>query len=173
MTVDEKQKLLAELAAGRDALTEALNGVTDETAARNPEAGRWSIINCVEHLAQAEQYLFSQILASYPAGAPAVNPKREALIMERGADRSRPLPAPQMAIPKSRFSSLADARDAFLSTREQTVRFVENCNDDLRTMLAVHPILGTVNCYEMLLMIAVHPRRHAKQIAEIHQSLVQ
>jgi hypothetical protein len=28
-----------------------------------------------------------------------------------------------------------------------------------------------VNCYEILLMIVVHPRRHAEQIAEIKAAL--
>jgi hypothetical protein len=34
----------------------------------------------------------------------------------------------------------------------------------LRAKVAIHPVLGRVNCYEMLLMMAAHPRRHAEQI---------
>jgi len=60
----------------------------------------------------------------------------------------------------------------FLAARERTIRFVENCNEDLRAQSTTHPILGTVNCYEVLLMIAVHPHRHAKQIAEIKAALI-
>ena len=33
------------------------------------------------------------------------------------------------------------------------------------------PIIGTVNCFETLLMIAAHPLRHANQIEEIRAAL--
>jgi ribosomal protein S18 acetylase RimI-like enzyme len=36
----------------------------------------------------------------------------------------------------------------------------------------MHPIAGLVNGYEMLLMIAVHPLRHAQQIDEIRAAFV-
>jgi hypothetical protein len=51
------------------------------------------------------------------------------------------------------------------------VQFAETCQEDLRCKITSHPIIGKVNCYEMLLMIAVHPHRHAKQIEEIKAAL--
>jgi hypothetical protein len=33
--------------------------------------------------------------------------------------------------------------------------------------MATHPLLGPANGYEILLLMAVHPHRHAKQIDEI------
>jgi hypothetical protein len=38
---------------------------------------------------------------------------------------------------------------------------------DLRRELTSHPLIGVVNCYEILLMMAVHLHRHARQIEEI------
>ena len=121
----------------------ALAGVTEEIAARSPAVGKWSVLECVEHLAVYENYLFSQIEASRPAEGPA-----------------------------GRFSTLAEALRQFLGTRERTLRFVETCGEDLRSKLTSHPILGTVNCHETLLMIAVHPHRHARQIAETKAALL-
>jgi hypothetical protein len=63
------------------------------------------------------------------------------------------------------------ALEAFLASRQRTVEFVESCQEDLRAKLTTHPIIGPVNCYEMLLMIAVHPHRHAQQIAELRAGL--
>jgi hypothetical protein len=165
MEKHEKEKLVADLESGRQTLLDALNGVTEDLAARTPP-GKWSILECVEHLAVSEDYLFSQIAASHSSPAPVFNEKREALIVARGMDRTKPVPSPEAGKPAGRFSTLAEAVQSFLASRERTIRFVENCGEDLRSKLTTHPIIGSVNCYETLLMIAVHPKRHAKQIEE-------
>jgi hypothetical protein len=88
--------------------------------------------------------------------------------MERAADRSRPVAAPEMAHPHRRFQSLDEALGAFHSARAGTVLFVERFDGDLRCWITDHPLIpGPVNCYEILLIIAAHPARHAKQIEEI------
>ena len=92
-----------------------------------------------------------------------MNEKREALIVARGLDRTRPVQSPEVGRPAARFSTLAEAVQSFLTARERTLRFVESCSEDLRAQLSTHPIIR----YEVLLMIAVHPHRHARQIAEI------
>ena len=167
MNTDEKQEMLKMLATGRDALTAAVAGTTEDLAGRSPGPGRWSVLQCVEHVSVAEDYLYSQITSSQPAEKPIIRKLREAAIRERGLDRTRTVQSPSEAIPTGRFHSLADALQHFLAGREQTMRFVEACPDDLRARLTTHPIIGSVNCYEMLLMMAVHPLRHAKQIEEI------
>ena len=166
----EKEKLLADLESGRQALLDVLSGVTEEMAARTPLPERWSVLQCVEHLAVSEDYLLAQIIASH-SGVPMVNEKREELIVARGLDRTRPVPSPEVGRPAGKFSTLAEAVGHFLASRERTIRFVENCEEDLRSKLTSHPIIGTANCQEMLLMIAVHPPRHVKQIEEIKAAL--
>lgn len=63
--------------------------------------------------------------------------------------------------------SSAGSAEHFLASRESTIQFAANCTEDLRSKLTTHPLLGTVNCYETLLLMAAHPLRHAKQIQEI------
>jgi hypothetical protein len=104
---------------------------------------------------------------------PVVDQEREARILTRGADRTNPRVSPEVGRPTGRFGSLADAVQYFLDSREQTVQFVESCQEDLRSRLTTHPLLGPVNCYEVLLLMAVHPHRHAKQIQEITAALGQ
>jgi hypothetical protein len=96
-----------------------------------------------------------------------INPVREGLIAKRGADRSRRIAAPEMVKPCGTYASVAAALAAFESLRERTVRYVEGCDEDLRAKVTTHPLLGAVNCYETMLMIALHPKRHADQIREI------
>ena len=48
----------------------------------------------------------------------------------------------------------------------ETIRFVRGCAEDLRSKLTTHPLLGPVNYHEVLILMVVHPERHAKQIDE-------
>jgi len=86
-------------------------------------------------------------------------------------DRTKTVPAPEVAKPTGRFATLAEALRSFLASRNQTIRFVENCSEDLRSKLTSHPLIEQVNCYEMLLIIAVHPTRHAEQIKEMQAAV--
>src|SRR5215472_18229621 len=168
----EKEKLLADLDSGQKVLMDVLRDVTEDEAARSPAPGRWSVLECVEHLAVSEDYLFGQMMASHLSETPMINEKREAMIGAVGLDRNRKMQSPDVGMPSGRFPTLAAALNHFQTTRERTVQFVNASDEDLRRRITSHPILGTVNCYEMLLMIAVHPFRHAKQIEEIKASLL-
>ena len=170
MEPDEKREMLALLEGGRQALASAVAGVTEETAVRIPGPDRWSILQCVEHVAVTEDYLFGR-LAAATEGERMVNSKREAAIKARGADRAKRIQAPAQVEPTGRFATLADALTHVHNTRMRTVQFVENSAADLRSQNTTHPILGTVNCYETLLIIAAHPKRHAEQIQQAKEEL--
>ena len=167
MQDQEKQNLLTNLETGHRLLLYVLTGVTEDLASRAPASGRWSVLECVEHVAVSEDYLFSQIQASSAAQAPLINREREERIAAVGLDRTRKIQAPKEGQPSGRFATLADAVEHFSATRRRAIEFVKSSQEDLRCRLTSHPIIGTANCYEMLLMIAVHPFRHAKQIEEI------
>jgi DinB superfamily len=123
----EKERILADLERGREVLLDALAGVTEDTAAVSPAQGKWSVLECVEHLALSEEYLFGQIEVSHASEAPTGNEKREALIVARGLDRTRAVESPDVGRPAARFSTLAAAVQSFLAARERTIRFVERC----------------------------------------------
>jgi uncharacterized damage-inducible protein DinB len=167
MDPNDKQKILADLHTGRSALIAVLSGVTEDQAARTPSPGSWSVLQCVEHLAVAEHNLLSRIAAAQPSGPSTLNPRREALLVTRGLDRTKKLQAPEAAIPTGRFPTLAAALQHFLENRARTILFVEQCTDNLHCRQTSHPLIGELNCHELLLLIAVHPLRHVKQIEEI------
>lgn len=171
MDADEKAGVLRALQSGQEAFLDALSAITEESARWSPGPDRWSILECAEHVAASEDFLFSKLTQATLSDVPLVNQNREARILARGADRTTPGVSPEAVRPTGRFSTLADAVQHFLNSREQTVRFVESCREDLRSRLTTHPLLGPVNCYETLLLMAVHPRRHAGQIQEIKAAL--
>jgi hypothetical protein len=175
MQTQERAGILKELETGSDALLDAVRGLPEDLAAIWPAPGRWSVVECIEHLAISEDFLLTRIGSSISltehSEAAVVSHKREAAILARGADRTNPVISPDVGRPTGRFATLAEAVESFLTTRERTVRLVETCNEDLRSKPMTHPLLGTINCYEALLLIAVHPRRHASQILEIRATL--
>jgi len=152
-------------------LRAALDGVTEELATQVPGEGRWSILQCVEHVATVEAVLFSLIQGAQQADGPTVSAQREAMILERGADRTNKRKSPETALPQGRFALLRDALMSFHASRDRTIHFLETNQQDLRAMVAVHPLMGSLNCHEFLLLMAVHPARHARQIEEIKASL--
>jgi hypothetical protein len=170
MREEERQAILTSLEQGSEALRDALHGVTEELAVRVPAPGRWTILQCAEHVAVAEDHLFSLITASKQTETPLINKRREALILTFGADRSTRRESPEAAKPTGRFSSLSEAIQHFRAGRERTIQFVNANKEDLRSRITLHPLMGTVNCHEILLLMAVHPARHAKQIEEIKAS---
>jgi len=167
MEIQEKTEIIHSLQSGLDAIVLSIQGITEESAMRKPGGEKWSILECMEHIAIAEVHMFGQIALASKADAPVINKGREALIRKRGADRSRKIEAPDVAKPNGRFQTLEDATRHFCDARRRTLDFVENCNTDLRAMLTTHPVAGQVNCHEMLLIMSAHPFRHAEQIAEI------
>lgn len=172
MNTYEREEMLDSLKNGRQALIDSLSGVSEELAARNPGTGRWSILQIVDHVAVVEDYLFGQILSASTSDSPMRNESREARIRERARDRSRHIAAPKEGLPCGQYAAAAEALAHFAASRERTIEFVRDCQGDLRARITTHPVItGPVNCYEMLLMMAAHPFRHAEQIREAWQSI--
>ena len=172
MVESERREILQGLKTGRDALRDALAGVDERLAMRKPSPGRWSILECVEHLAVSEQFLLSRLTKASRSDSSQGNRTRETAIVNRGLDRTRPVESPEVGRPNRRFQSLNEALSFFDSMRTEIIQFVEGFSDDPRFWVTDHPLIpGPVNCYEILLMISVHPVRHAKQIVEIRTAL--
>ena len=167
----EKQQLLNSLESGREVLVSALDGVAEDEARRVPEPGRWSVLECVEHLFLVENNLLERVIASQPSETPVGSRALEERILQRGADRTNRFEAPEQARPTGRFPTLAQALAAFLNKRDQTIAYVRSSNDDLRLRATTHPLIGAVNSYENLLIMSIHPHRHSHQIKEIRTAL--
>jgi hypothetical protein len=168
----ERQEIVRMLEDGADALRAAVDGIGNAEAALRPALGGWSVLDCLEHVVVTERALFAGVRNATPADGPQHNPVREAKIRDRTLDRSRIIAAPDIVVPAGRFGSVSDALAQFEQARVETLAWVEKFEGDPRSWLTTHPMVrGPVNCYEMFLMIAPHPQRHAEQIAVIRAML--
>jgi len=153
----EKTEIVARLDSGVAALQSAVNACSAGLTSIRPAPDRWSVLDCLEHLVLAEEYLCRQ-LAAGTAVTPFKNAEREARIVTVGADRRRRIPAPDVSHPTGRWPSIAEAMNALLVARARTLAFVEGFDGDLRGWQVTHPIAGLVNGYEMLRVLSASLR---------------
>lgn len=174
VTEQERSYAIDALLSTRAALHQSVNGLTDAQLMHKSAADRWSVAECVEHIALVESGLFMGIQKgmSYPA-----NPEKRAEIKYSDVDvikavRSRlvTLPAPDPFIPTGRFNSTGSALEFFDKERESIVRYVQTVTDDLRTHYFRHIALGWLDTYQAILLVASHGERHRKQIEEVKAS---
>ena len=170
MTQPEREFINRHLVGGRDALFAAIAGVSPAQSCFRTGTDRWSIGDCVEHVAITEDVLFDLIMrgAENPAGV-ALSPDKDARLAAVIVDRSRKFPAPEAVRPAGRFASVADAAEHFRASRERSLAFARECADDLRCRFTIHPLLAEIECWRCLVLLALHPARHAAQIEEIKQ----
>jgi hypothetical protein len=132
---------------------------------------RWSILECVEHLALAEEFLLSRLMAARAVPGVPPNRARERMILKRGADRTVRIEAPAVAKPCARYTRLEDAFESLSAVRARTIDWLKAVDGSLRDRFTDHPVIpGPVTCYEMLLLISAHPRRHAEQVRGIRSA---
>jgi len=168
----DKKEIQSALQDGMNALAEALRGVGEDTARLRPQRDSWSVLECVEHVALTETALLSRLREAKPAEASHEDRAREARFQELALNRLRRIEAPELVIPTAQSQSLAGACETFRNIRAETIRFIDDFEGDLKSWLTTHPLITRpVNCYEMLLLIALHPKRHAQQIAGIREQL--
>ena len=75
--------------------------------------------------------------------------------------------APERSRPVGRYATLEDAKKDFETHRANTIAWLQSSTDDLRAKVVDHPLAGTVDGVQLLLLMIGHPERHAAQIAEI------
>ncbi|SFD71583.1 DinB family protein [Spirosoma endophyticum] len=174
VTDSERSYAVDSLNATLANLKQSLDGLSTEQLTYKPTVDRWSIAECVEHIALVEKGIYKAILAGMSVPA---DPAKRADIRISDVDvikavRSRlfTLAAPAPFVPTGRFGDASYALQAFEERRQDAIDLVLNTKNDLRTHYFIHPALGTLDTYQAVLVMASHVERHRKQIDEIKAS---
>jgi hypothetical protein len=160
------QSLVDSLENGRQQLLECVSGLTDHAAAARPAADRWSVLECLEHIASVEHRFLSFAGTGDTYDAPRIDPERERDLAKQVVDRSTRRTAPESVVPTGRFQSVAAALAACNEARDTTVRFAQYQGDRLYMIKAAHPRFGELNGVELVHLIVGHALRHLAQIRE-------
>jgi hypothetical protein len=169
----ERSEIVENLERSRQEFLAAVAGITEAQAQERPHPERWSVLDCVEHVATVEVRFQGWLEGAKKVEAPRIDKEKEATLMTRVPDRSTRVKAPEAVVPSGRFTTLAQALEEFNSGRTRSVQFAEERSDDLYCLAAEHPRFGPVNGVELLIITAGHCRRHAEQIKETRAALKQ
>jgi len=164
----EREQAVRYLAATRDRLLEALQGLSDAQWNFKPSSERWSIAENMEHMAIVEGRVGEIIgkMGEAPADSADRDAKQvDAFVIANVPDRSRRVQAPERLAPSGRWTG-AGALEHFLQSRVQTEELLRSA-PHLRGHVIPHPILGPWDGYEWILGASGHCARHTSQILEV------
>src|SRR3984885_3677409 len=167
----DKANLLETLRKGGSAFLCSTSEVGEAACRLRPAENRWSVLECAEHVAVAEEVMLGLVTGERQARNPE-GPKRDDRILRSGTDRSTRFDASVQSQPRGRFSTLAEAVAHFQAVRQRTLRLVEQNGEEQRATEVEHPhhVVGVISTYEGLLLMGSNAKRHALQIEEVKNS---
>jgi uncharacterized damage-inducible protein DinB len=172
LTPEERESALKSFQATRDKFLQSIAGLSPKQWTFKPAPDRWSVAEVAEHIAVSESTL-SALVEKQIMASPSAPEKREQvkgkdeIVLEKVPDRSHKAQAPEFLRPTGRWATEADLTKAFEESRQATMDYIRTTNDDLRDHFFDHPILGTLDGYQWLLLISAHSARHTAQIEEV------
>jgi hypothetical protein len=170
MTATEKQALLDQLQQSHGRMSKLLSGLTESQWNFREAPGRWTIAECIEHIAIVEKRVLSRVEQKLteppePEKKPLAAGKDE-IIPAMIPKRTTRVVAPEPARPTGGWNP-PDLAPHFSDTRRRTIEFARTADHRLREHIFPHAALGEIDCYQWLLFTVHHGERHARQIEEI------
>ena len=152
-------------------LVKSVKGLSEAQLNYRQAADRWSVKDCVYHLAVTEKALWQ--LLEMTMKAPA-NPEKRSEIkvtdeqfIKMIEDRSTKRTTMEMLEPKNApFKSLDEALTEFKNLRTEHIKYIKTTTEDLRNHVAQMPF-GWIDCYQLTLMVGAHTNRHTQQLNEV------
>jgi hypothetical protein len=169
LTKAEEEKALQYLESTKKAVLEAAKGLTPAQMNFKPAPDRWSVAECLEHIASAEDYL-RDLITEKVMKSPDV-PGRDVSAIDEGImkgvpDRSTKRQAPEALKPVNKYGSPEGSEKHFVESRATTESLLKN-TPDLRQHAMAGPAGPAMDGYEWIILIAAHSERHTKQIEEV------
>jgi uncharacterized damage-inducible protein DinB len=171
LTAEERSFALQQFQTTRDNFLKSIAGLSQKQWTFKPAPDRWSVAEVAEHITISESTIFG--LVQRTMQSPAAPEKREQvkgkdqMILERLPDRSHKAQAPEILRPTGRWATETDLTKVFEDSRNANMDYIRTTNDDLRDHFFDHPVFGTLDGYQWLLLISGHSTRHTAQILEV------
>ncbi len=171
LTSKERKFLTNNLKDTKESLAKSVKGLSETQLNFKQSADRWSVKECVQHLAIAEVNLWKMAEEALKQSSNAENRKEIKItdqeIINFTNDRSKKFQAPETLKPEiSKWKTTQEAMNDFKENRMRLIKYVKTTTDDVRNHVAKAPF-GSVDVYQVFLMTSAHTARHTKQIEEI------
>jgi len=153
------------------AVVKSVAGLSEAQLNFKPAPDKWSVEDCVKHIATTEQGLWQMTNGTIQAAA---NPEKRAdvkatdeQVVQMIESREKKVKtAPAMEPQNTPYKSLAEALESFKTDRAKLIEYVKKTDADLRNHVVTMPF-ASFDSYQMILFIAAHSNRHTKQIEEV------
>jgi uncharacterized damage-inducible protein DinB len=169
LTQADRDRAIAELTASRQQFLDSVAGLSPAQWNFKPDEKTWSVAECAEHIALSEDLIFGSVTKIVQAAA--APDQKSALtddfILAAVVDRSHKFQAPEPLRPKHTFATPQETIDHFKQSRERTIAYIRDTQDDLRGHFFDHPILKTMDGYQWILLLSAHSQRHTAQLNEV------
>lgn len=152
-------------------VVKACKGLSTEQLEFKTAPDRWSVKECVYHIASAEKLLWGMFenamkVAPNPEKRTEIKVKDEDLVM-MVKDRSKKNQAPEPIQPKNTgYKTIDEALSDFKTTRTDHIRYIRTSTEDMRNRVVQMPF-GWIDCYQLYIFIAAHSQRHTMQLNEV------
>ena len=170
LTQAEIDKAMQYLESTKQGVLDATEGLSPAQWNFKSAPDRWSVAECTEHIAIAEDYLRSlivdKVMKAGPRPAGDDVKAIDDMVIAQIPDRTVKRQAPDPIKPANRFGSPEESLKHFVESRQTTVDLLKNTNG-LRAHAIMSPLGKEMDGYEWILFIAGHSARHTKQINEV------
>ena len=167
----ERTWLTEQLTKSRDKFNASVAKLTEAQLKFKPDSTKWSIAEVLEHIALAENGLFSIVQSTVQK---PTEPERRAEIKVTDAqipviltNRKGKVQSPEILKPTGKFPNSAVAIGAFQQQLAKVLDYVKTTQDDLRHRFWKHPATGVIDLYQTLTLMSAHLERHVLQIEEV------
>lgn len=174
LTKSERKKALSLM---KDTRSEVVNSIKElDRTQLNFKAGpdQWSIKECIYHIAYSEKKLWGMLEQAMKTPA---TPSRRAEV--KFSDEELINHVEDLGVTGSNFDpfgskfknyrTVDEALTVFKDERAVHLKYIRTSTEDLRNHV-VQFSFGTIDCYQLYLLIASHSERHSKQIAAIRSN---
>jgi len=169
MTNDDREHLLVHFEMTTQMLAEQVRGLSPAQLEYKASPDRWSIRECVSHLAVAEPDYWRDIQKALKA-APDMNTKKsvntDADILWYGIDRVVHTKTGGGHEKVDTYKDLVEALGRFQALRATMIQYIKTTDDDLRAH-SFGNSAEVIDCWQWMLEISTHAERHIQQIREI------
>jgi len=174
LTDQERAEAVKYFEDTRQSFLDAIKGLSDAQWRYKAGPDRWSIAEVAEHIAVSEETIFN-LVTKQLMQAPAAPEKKEAakgkdaLIRAAVTNRSVKAQAPEMLKPANRWATQEELVKAFNASRDKTISYIKETQDDLRSHFYPHPVFKDLDAYQWLIFTSGHSARHTAQINEVKE----
>jgi len=169
----EKERKDAEkfLIESENNILKTVDKLTEAQLAFKSAPDKWSVQDCMMHIAATEKGLWSMVEASLKDSARPEKRKdikwTDEDVKKNIENRSNKVKtSPPLEPQNTGFKTMAEATASFKENRDKLINFVKTTPDDLRNHISTMPF-GSLDDYQMVLFIGAHSNRHLAQIKEV------